>query len=164
MFAKNIPKRLLIYWLSIVTVHAVTSRSESNFGLPGEEFSGFRYPLEAYYRVQINPAFLPSVDRRGIYGGFNPEFESSYQTSAAIFLPARTTLGFTDNRNGSGSMALFVQNLNSGDIEARSPTKLELGTFSDSKMLISLMYGQKFTPYLSVGLGFKFINHIGRFQ
>ena len=150
---------LLIPLLWSATILSFPAQAGSDFGLPGEEFTGFRYPLETSWQVESNPAFLPSIDRKSFYGGFFPQFESSYLASAVLFVPVRTSLGFPDNRNGAASVALMVRNINVGDIEGRGLNNETLGTFSDSKTLISILYGQKFAPGLSLGVGFKYISY-----
>ena len=158
----NIKKsHIVLGWLSLClsALLASTLYAASNYGVPGEEFTRIHYPQEMSWQVESNPAFLPAIDRKSFHGGLFPGFESSYLTSAELFIPVRTTLGFPDNRNGTAAAALMVRNVGAGDIEGRGVNNEPLGTFSDSKTLISILYGQKFLPSLSIGVGFKFINY-----
>jgi len=137
----------------------VVSSAASEYGQPGEEFIGLRYPLEAIWTVESNPAFLPLVDRISTQGTFFPNFESSYLATAGVFVPLRTTLGFPNNRSGSSSFALIVHTIGSSDMDGRDANNNALGSFSDSKAVFSLLYGHKLTPNISVGGGMKYISY-----
>jgi len=127
----------------------------SEYGLPGEEFQGLRYPLERCWTVESNPAFLAKEERKVVGASFLPGFESSYRSSAYFFAPIRME---SDNSNGvcgSIGVGVILRHITVGDLDGRGPNGEPLGSFSFSKSQLAASYGHKILPRFSIGVSVK---------
>jgi len=149
-----VPVILVGLCLSLGFANEVCGGNE--YGLPGEEFSSVRFPLEQSWIVESNPACLALEEGKRVGASVVPGFESSLWSSVYFFGPIKRDEDASGMLKGSTGIGFFLHNVSAGDLVGRGPNAEPLGNFSFSKTRITASYGQTVVPRLSAGISVKF--------
>ena len=99
--------------------------------------------------IYWNPAGLSQLDEKEVVGMYSFLSLDRHHNFVSFSYPAEDV----------GTFSLSWLNFGVSKIDGRDQSGNPTGDFSDNEMAFQLAYGRKFTSMISIGLGYKYLNH-----